>query len=163
MILNGLLPTHIQPNGQMLLKVTIVTLAFILLLSGCSVDWWVGDGRGDWTLDLCAGYSIVKINSREILLGYKESPDAPGRSIISNYFITAYQVHDPYIFLEGIQTQKITISDDELRNRVLKYYLVDTTDGEVVGPFESYDGFVEHCSFLGLEIKEEWIKTKNPD
>lgn len=161
MILNGLLPTRIQLNGRMLLKVTIATLVLILFLSACSVDWWVGDGRGDWTLDLYEGYGISKINSNEILLVHKENPNDSGGSIIlPNYFVIAYQLHEPYICLEGIRTQERSVSEDELNDMVLSYYLVDTTNGEVIGPSESHDDFVERCSSLGLEIEDEWIKTK---
>lgn len=160
MILNGLLPTRIQLNGRMLLKVTIAVLVLILFLSACSVEWWVGDGRGDWTLDLIEGYGISKINSMEILLIHKENPNDSGGSIIlPNYFVIAYQLHEPYIYLEGIHTQGISASEDELSNMVLSYYLVDTTNGEVIGPFESCDDFVERCCSLGLEIEDEWTKT----
>lgn len=160
MILNGLLPIRIQLNGRMLLKVTIAALVLILLLSACSVGWWIGDGRGDWTVDLYEGYGISKINSNEILLVHKEKPNDSGGSIIlPNYFVIAYQLHKPYICLKGIRTQKISASEDELNDMVLSYYLVDTTKGEVIGPFESYNDFVERCSSLGLEIEDEWIKV----
>ena len=158
--MNGMLPTRIQLNGRMLLKVTIAVLVLILFLSACSVEWWVGDGRGDWTLDLIEGYGISKINSMEILLIHKENPNDSGGSIIlPNYFVIAYQLHEPYIYLEGIHTQGISASEDELSNMVLSYYLVDTTNGEVIGPFESCDDFVERCCSLGLEIEDEWTKT----
>ena len=157
----GMQTTHIRQNGRRLLNMAIVILVFALLFSGCSADWWIGDGRGDWTLDLCAGYSIARINSCEKLFVHNANPDAPGSSIIiSNYFVTAYQVQEPFILLEGIPTPKITISDDELRNRVLKYYLVDTTDGEVSGPFDSLDDYVEYCGSKGVEMKDNWIIVK---
>lgn len=160
MILNGMLPIHMRHNGQMLIKVIIVVLIAVLLLSGCSRDWIAGDGRGDWTVELCAGYSIVKINSRQICLGYKESLDAPGSSIIiSNYFVTAYGMSDSYIFLKGIQTKEHTISNDERHNPEFVYYLVNTTDDDVIGPFEAYDDFLKLCSSLGLEIETEWNRT----
>lgn len=160
MILNGLLPTHIQQNGRMLLKATIAILVFTLFLSACSAEWWVGDGRGDWTLDLYEGYAISKINSNEILLIRKENPsDSGGSIILPNYFVTAYQLCKPYICLEGIHTQKISASEEELNDMVLNYYLVDTTNGEGIGPFESYDDFIKRCSSLGLNIEDEWIKT----
>ena len=132
----------------------------ILFLSACSADWWVGDGRGDWTLDLYEGYGISKINSNEILLVRKENPNDSGVAIIlPNYFVIAYQLHEPYICLEGIHTQEISASEDELNDMVISYYLVDTANGEVIGPFESQDDYVERCSSLGFEIEDEWIKT----
>ena len=130
--MNGLLLTHIQQNGRMLLKATIAILVFALLLSGCSVAWWVGDGRGDWTLNLYKGYAICKVNSREILFIHKEDPnDSRGTTILPNYFLTRYQLNEPYICLEGICTQSMAASEEELKNKVLSYYLVDTSNGEV--------------------------------
>ena len=160
MTLSGLLLTRIQQNGRMLLKMTIPTLVLLLFLSSCAADWWIGDGRGDWTLNLYEGYGISKINSNEILLVHKENPnDSGGAIVLPNYFVIAYQLHQPYIWLEGIHTQGISASEDELNDMVLSYYLVDTTNGELIGPFESYDDFIELCSSLGLEIENEWIRT----
>ncbi len=157
--MNGSLPTRIRQNGLKPLKLTIVALVFTLFLSACSAHWLVGDGRGDWTLDLYKGYAISKINSNEILFVHKENPNDSGGSIIlPNYFVTAYQLHEPYICLEGIHTQKMSASEDELNGMVLCYYLVDTSNGEVMGPVESYDGFVEHCGSLKIKIETEWIK-----
>ena len=76
-----------------------------LLLCSCSLDWWLGDGRGDWTVDLFEGYAVSKINSREIILVHKDDPDATGGSIIlPNFFVTAYQLHKPYVCIEGFFT-----------------------------------------------------------
>ena len=159
MILSGLLPIHIQQNGRLLIKVTISVLVVALSLCACSVDWWVGDARGDWTLELYEGYAISKINSNEILLIYKEDPnDFGGSIVIPNYFVLTYQLHEPYICLEGIRTQKMSISEDELNHKILSHYLVDTTNGDVVGPFESDEDFIQHCNSLGIELKNEWIE-----
>lgn len=158
--MNGSPLTHIQQNGRMLLKMTLIAVILSVLFCGCSSYWLVGDGRGDWTLDLKEGYAISRINSREILLIHKENPDdAGGEIVISNYFITAYQLYEPYICLEGIKTQGMAASEDELNNMVLSYYIIDTTSAEVIGPFESQNGFIEHWSSLGINLEEEWIKT----
>lgn len=159
MILNGLLPTRIQQIGCTLFKVTIAILAYTLFLSGCSFEWWIGDGRGDWTLDVYNGYAISKINSNEILFVRKENPeDSGGEIVLSNYFVTAYQLHEPYICLKGIHTQEMSAVEEELNKQTVNYYLIDTTDGKIAGPFESYNDFKECYSFLGLEMNNEWIK-----
>lgn len=158
--MNGMLSTRKRQNGRMLPRITIIIVISMVFFSACSFDWWVGDGRGDWTLELHKGYAISKINSREILLVYKENPDDPGGSIVlPNYFITAYQQHEPFIYLEGIRTREITASEDELNSMMLSYYLIDTTNAEIVGPFESYDDFINLCTSLGLEGKGDWIET----
>ena len=162
MILNGLQPIRTQQNGQLIIKATIVIVVVALLLSACSADWWVGDGRGDWTLDLYSGYAISKINSKEILLIYKENPNNSGGSIIlPNYFIMAYQLHEPYIFIAGIHTQGLSASEDELNNGMLSYYLIDASDGKVIGPLETHNDFADCCNSLGLDLKDEWIKTRD--
>ncbi len=161
MILIGMLSTRIQLNGRMLLKVIIVAVVLTLFLSACSADWWVGDGRGDWTLDIHKGYAISKINSNEILLVFKKNPNDSGGSIVlPNYFVVAYQLQEPYICLEGIRTQRMSASEEELNNMALSYYIVDTNSDDIIGPFEFYEDFVKHCDSLKLEMKDEWIKTR---
>lgn len=159
--MSGLQLTHTLQNGSKLLKATIIVIVFTLLLNGCSIDWWVGDGRGDWTLNLQGGYAISKINSNEILLVHKNNPnDSGGTIVIPKYFVVAYQLYESYICLAGIRTQKISASEDELRETVLAYYLVETTNGEVVGPLKSYDELADYCSTIGLEINDKWINIK---
>lgn len=159
--MNGLLFTRNQQSGRMFLKLIATSLILVLFLSACSADWWVGDGRGDWTLDLCKGYAISKINSDRILFVHKKNPsDSGGAIVIDNYFVMAYQMYEPYICLEGIRTQKLSASEEELNRMELIYYLVDTTNGEVAGPFETHDDFVEHCSSIGLTVEAEWLKPQ---
>ncbi len=159
MMMKGSLLTHILQNGRKLLNAAIAMLVLTLFLSSCSAEWWLGDGRGDWYLELINGYCIDKVNSKEIVILNKKNPVGQ-RFVVPNYFVTAYQLHEPYICLEGIQTQKLPISEDELNARVLSYYLIDTTNDEVMGPYESCDAFAEHCSSLALEIDDEWIEPK---
>ena len=137
-------------------------MILVFMLSACSSEWFIGDGRGDWTLDISNGYAISKINSYEILLVYKENPsDSGGSIILSNYFIKAYQFYDPYLCLEGICTQEIAISQDELIAAELSYFLVNTNNGEIVGPFESYNDFAAYCGDIVLKISNNWIRVKD--
>ena len=153
--MNGLQHTSIQPNGRQFLKLALITLA-MLFLCGCSPDWWVGDGRGDWTLDLREGYAISKINSHEILFVHKDNPnDTGGTIVIPNYFIVTYQIHKQFICLEGIRTQGPSVSEEELDEMQLSYYLVNTNDGKVEGPYEDYDSFVNYCISVGVEIQRQ--------
>lgn len=166
--MNGVRHIRILRIGRKLNSLIIIILAFTLFLNACSYnrqlqselsEFFFGDGRGDWSFELCSGYSIIKTNSKGVTLGYKEKPDDSGWShvISNNYFITSYQMYEPYIILEGIQHKDIFISEDELSNAILSYYFVDTTSGEVKGPFESYDDLAEYCCSVELELGE-WIK-----
>ena len=138
-------------------------LALALFLSSCSADWLVGDGRGDWILDLCEGYAIAKINSKEIVLVHKENPnDSGGSFVLSCYYVISYQLYEPYICLKGIPTQGTAAAEDELKSGARSYYLVDTSNDDVFGPFESYIDFAEYCNSLGFSPEEVWLLPTKP-
>ncbi len=166
MIMNGMQHTNVRDRAHGY-KVLATILVVMLIFSGCSSAWLglalLGDGQGDWEKEIFGGYSIVRINSREIVLAYKESPSDVGHSFAmeNNYFITAYQAQEPYIFLEGIETQEWSISDEERENGVLCYYLCNTTDGEIVGPFTSKAAFTKYCASLEIELADAWIQTES--
>lgn len=164
--MSGKLPTHTQRNGQMLIKVVIVLIAIAFSLCSCSVDWWIGDGRGDWERELFNGYSIVKVNSRNIHLCkvqiLKDGITKNFHEIIPGFFVQNYQLHEPYICLKGVYKQAEVTSgtQEELNSLVPVYYLVDTNTGEVMGPFNNYDEFVGICNLLSIEILSTWIETQ---
>lgn len=150
--MNGMLHIHIQQSGRMLYKCIVLLLILSLVLSGCS------EGRGDWTIELHSGYSIDCVNSREIVLVYKETPEQVGSSFaIPNYYITAYWMNDNYIVLEGIQTEKIAASEEEINNRVLSYYVVDTTSNNISDPFKVRTSLEEYCATLEIDISQDWV------
>ena len=162
--MNGMRHTHIQQIGHWYIKLGVIILICVLFFSSCSSYWLVGDGRGDWDYEIYEGYCIDKINSRQILLTHRNNPeDSGGTIIISKYFVTNYQLQEPYILVEGINTQSNSISDEELNNSVLTYYIVDTINGEVVGPLASYVELEEQCSVLSIDIDSEWNKPSNPN
>lgn len=160
--MRGLHNTSIRHNGLILHKVVAVILCLISL-SGCSNEWWVGYGRGDWTVDLCNGYAITKVNSQSIHLIYKENISDSGGSFVipGNYFVQSYQLLEPYIFLEGIHTAKSFATDDELKNCVQIYYVVDTETHEIIGPLENYEDLKAKCSVLNLDLDDNWTHTKD--
>lgn len=156
------LSTQVFPKQQIRMKVLSLVLLCAMLFSGCSAYWWVGDGRGDWTLDLYNGYAISKINSKEILFVHKENPtDSGGSIVLSHYFVTAYQLYEPYICLAGIRTQGLSISDEELNSSIVSYCLVDTTTGKVSRLYTSIDAFIQYCDSIGLQINNEWISPSD--
>ena len=162
MIMSGLRNTPMRQSGLIFHKIIAVILC-LFTLSGCSNEWWVGYGRGDWTIDLCKGYAITKVNSKSINLIYKEDiADSGGSFVIpSNYFVQAYQLLEPYIFLEGIHTAKSFATDDELKNCVQIYYVVDTETHEIIGPLENYEDLKAKCSMLNLDLDDNWTHTKD--
>ena len=154
--MNGTLLLHIQQNGKKHLKLILLTWFLILALIGCT------EGRGDWTIELQSGYGIDHVNSHEIFVIHRENPNQLGASIvIENYCVRAYWAFDNYIGLEGIETQEIAASDEELESPNTSYYLIGTIDGAVDGPFHTQSDFLEYCATLGLEIIPTWTSTVN--
>lgn len=158
--MSGLPYIRTQQVGCPTCRIMILTIVLALTLCGCSLDFWVGDGRGDWTKPIFNGYAISKINSKEILLIYQDNPNDSGGSIIlPNFFICSYQQDAPYICLKGIQTNRMTISESELNSAVYSYFFVDTSTGEVVGAFSQYDDLEEYCTARSMELAVDWIPT----
>ena len=154
MILNGTRITHIQRSGAILTKIGI-TLVCLLFLVSCSA------GRGDYYIELQAGYAIDHVNSRKIDITHKEDGEVGRSVVIENYYITSYCLTDIYIALEGIPTAGWAASEDELESEQRNYYLIDTLSGDLSGPFESKTDFTKFCNTLNFAIFEEWVVIKN--
>ncbi len=148
-------------------KVIAVLIAIMLMLTACSDSVLgllaISGGQGDWRVELFNGYFIDRVNSKEIVLVYKNDPSSIGYSFVmeDNFFITAYQTEEPYVCLEGIATKERHISDEERASGVLSYYLCDTTDGSIAGPFSSKTEFIEYGNSVGLAVTDAWIQTKD--
>ena len=141
-----------------LLVITICSACY----SGCYPKWVLDYGRGDWTLILINGYQINRINGHTIVLEYKENlDDISSHTVLENYYVKSYQIYDEYIFLEGIRTKEDRISDNELENNDLAYYVVNTLNHDVAGPFESLGELKIMCDNNSLKLQEEWIPAKD--
>lgn len=154
MIMNGMLHTPSQLNGKLSHKAIIFILVILFTLVACS------EGRGDWTQELHSGYAISCVNSNEIVIVRKERSDQIGYSfVIDNFYVSAYWTNSHYIGLKGIQTKDIIATDEELNSGISCYYLVNTTDAKVLGPFESEEVLIEFCSEMNVELAWKWINT----
>ncbi|MBP3686072.1 MAG: hypothetical protein J6J21_03480 [Clostridia bacterium] len=150
------------------IRLLLFILCIALCLSSCTplLEWIVGDGRGDWTLNLIADYYLVRSNAHNITISFCRHYSAEGephmfRTVLAYTFVTAYEVHDPYICVEGIPTEKETgASDEELESLKRVYYLLDTTEHTTEGPFETFGDFFEHCKTVGITPTRNWVSTK---
>lgn len=162
MILSGAQHINIRPNGRMLLSMVMVTLIFAILMCSCSSYTLVGDGRGDWSHELCGGYYLVKVNSKCISLTYKEnSNDSFTEYVLPPFFVTSYQLHKPYICVEGILTEGSFATEKELSEKKVTYYIVNYESNEIIGPFESYDEFFSQCESLAIKLNIHWNSTQD--
>ena len=151
------LPT--KQNGR-LFRVTILFALILSILCGCSANvhkWLTGDSRGDWKIELINDYYLFKSNSKCKTIDRADVPEGFYSTVIDKLYVTDYQVSDPYIYVCGIKTQELFISDEEKTTKQRWYYLVDTVSGEVSGPFDSKESFEDFCNQSEVQIPEEWI------
>ncbi len=137
----------------------IIFFAIIALLAYCPIEQWVGNGRGDWEKELCNGYAITKINNSQIVLTYHEDDRIGSSILIDNYFITAYQNCDPYIFVRGIPTQDGYLSENDVDKGMIVYYFIDSLEHSLAGPFESFEALQAFGNEQSVTFSETWEKT----
>ena len=165
MTLSGVQHINIPQSGKTMIKVVPVILVLLIFLCSCTTDfsyWLVGDGRGDWTYELFGGYALSKVNSSCIVLGYNDDPDSTGHEfVLPPYFVTAFQLHEPYILLEGIPTEDSFATEEELNERKLAYYIVNSDNHEIMGPFDTLDDLENQCDAISVEIDSQWYDTQD--
>ena len=123
--------------------------------------------RGDWKLEIAPKYYLFRANSKSILLTFKEEGDVSYRPIVDLLFVTAYQTYDNYILVEGIPHQNTLISNEELEERRVVYYLIEVKASmdenpqkAKKGPFSTIEEFVEFCETQNIFPEENWIETE---
>ncbi len=157
------LNTKFVQNGiklnNLLLCICLLSIAFCQI--GC--EWLSVEGfRGDWYLDICNDYRLNRVNSKSIKIEKKDSNKSGKRSGIKNFFVTKYCVVDDVICVEGIQTKEWTISQDELKENKLSYYLIETSSDSISGPFESTGDIIIQYDKMVIPPIEEWIIVTDP-
>lgn len=157
--MTGRRPMYTKQAGRMSWKCNslIIVICLLLVFSGCSASQWIGEFGSDWSNDLIAGYTIVRVKSHQIVIAYNND-NGIREFVISNYYITGYQIYEDSICLEGIPTQQRFASEKELETRILCYYLIDTNTKKVAGPFDSMDSFSSHCESVGIDLSNQWTK-----
>ncbi len=164
--MTGMQHTHTQQNGRMSIDVVAISLICVIVLSGCSstfMEWFVGDGRGDWSVQLIDEYVLFKTSSRSVEICRRENPTDTNCSFVMTtpFFVTAIQVDDPFIAVEGIPTSGPFITEEELRTDTRHYYLIDADGDNLYGPYVDLDAFLDYCISVGYESNEIWIKVNS--
>ena len=138
----------------------IVSILFLAIyLCFCASEQW-SSNCNDRTVELFEGYEISKGDTTAIKLVQKdESNEKKRNTVISNYFVTGYQTHEPYVCLMGIHTWNEQISKYELNTGLPCYYLVDCENDTVTGFYHSYAEFDEYCKMQNIQLNAEWTMT----
>ena len=118
----------------------------ILLLASCA-------GVSDWSYELPNNYEVWRINSNYIIIKYvgKETVDANIPS-----FVKEFSYDDRYVFTRNIDN----ISNNNIIEE--KYYMLDTKERKVYGPFDNLEKLKSQTSELHCQIPVKWYRT-SPD
>ena len=153
--------TNVVKTGRKFLKGICVLVVSLILLSGCTkeetLDWLIGDFHKEdyWSETLCNDYLISRTSSQSISLCKQEGEFL--ETIISGFCVTEYLVDEPYIYLMGIKGKGLWVTQEEIEGNLPVYYFVDTEDGRVRGPFNTYEDLQERCIKLDISISGEWV------
>ena len=156
-IMSGFLPT---PKNLILRRRISSLLLFSLLivsLCGCSILRW--NPRGDWQYsDLPNGYSLYRVNSESIELCY-HTRGTNAQSFLPTY-ISAICNNERYIAVRWTDPNEIDFENIEDHDfSTAKYYIVDSSNDSIYGPFDSEEEFVKQCEELSVGALSEWISV----
>lgn len=156
-------PVRASTSRRALIKLFSVVLLICICVSlaGCSPYSLVGDGRGDWTLELFGGYAIVKVNSYCINLVRLLDDGAGSTYIIPNFFVQGFQTSEPYILLKGIRCEEEFATEEELKSTDYSFYLFNTADGMLAGPYASFDELAHSCADYALLVQDTWLSPQS--
>ena len=130
-------------------------VCFVMLLCGMVLAACVGPGRNDWQYNLPNAYCIQYINSRDILLKDTDARSSSSSIVIDRY-VTAFCYNDRFVGLQCVDVPQDAA--EEIDRTHPDFYLVDTQDDAVYGPFTEE---VYRQTLEALKASEmcEWIAT----
>lgn len=144
---------------RIILFLIVVVFVLSLLLLFVSSRFLPGDNQihnGDWEYDLPNDYTIWHVNSQEIVLGHYNTTNSISRVIEDTILEFCY--NDEFVC---VKTKK---SNEQLRSQdnpdLACYYLIDTIDEIVQGPF-TYQELKDRLATFGINTLTDWIAT-NP-
>ena len=113
---------------------------------------------GDWEYtNLPNGYAVIRVNSQTIVLC------SARRNIRLNTYISSFCSNDRYIAVRWIDLANIESQYEFEKIRAhcdeAVWYLVDTTDDALYGPFATETAFEAACAEQGVGELGPWIDT----
>ena len=128
-----------------------------IMLCGCGSD--------DYFMEIGNNYAICKVSSTNRVIGYRPNYNATiWETRIDDYYVVYYFVCDEYIGLQGCYIPPYSYHDEKLnylRNLTEKeyyFYLINSTDDTVLGPWRDQNAFFEHCKTVGITYSSNiWI------
>lgn len=144
--------------------VVLLVLLLALLCTSCvrmllmNSNW---NPQGDWLLQTCGDYYILRTNSRNIIVGRAHNEQADSFDIILESYITCFQYNSRYLAVRRLVVENRELLDDiqSLDTDAADYYLIDTETGEVYGSFVEKAEFEQACAEQSVGNLGEWIPT----
>lgn len=127
-------------------SILIGVFAMVLFLTSCA-------GTSDWSYKLPNKYEVWHINSNEILIKCVDLEES-GEKIPS--FVKEFSYDERYVFSRNVE--------DVVSNNIVDetYYVLDTLEKKVYGPFDSVEELQKKALELDVEIPKKWYRT-SPD
>lgn len=146
---------------KILIHILIWVMTAFFVLLGLLFMGVILAGRGDWTYELVGGYVLNRINGHSIVLGHSNHSEISGSSsiVIQGYYVTDFCMDQEYIGVRGIPTMGMFATDEELESKQRWYHLIDISNDEVLGPYESEEEFVSICAEAGTGDLGQWRST----
>lgn len=157
--MSGLQYLRKRQSGKRFIKLTILMLIACTTFLGCAdpiTSILPGSGRNDWNIQLSDQYYIVKVNSR--CKSISKATASPGvyKDVLRCFYVTKYCVSDPFIAFEGIPTKGNFASEEELASDNRQYYLLDTRDESLYGPYDTDTAMMETELFQSIDMSLIW-------
>ncbi len=149
-------------SGNAVIKRLMVLLALILL-TGCLPSEWMEKQfpSRDWYLDLKDDYRLNRLNKYDIWIE-KKLEKYRGIILIDEYSITSYAIGEETIYLKGISTENKKPSEIDRENGEPVYYLIQTSNEMICGPFSSETELKNFCHINRIPETINWVLVTDP-
>ena len=163
-MINGMLPIRRNTIRRIKRGAILLALCFLVFnLFGCRVIRW--NPTGDWDYeDLPNGYTLMRVNSRTIVLQSPNWLEVPGEDWVTTTriysYISAICNNERYIAVKWTDPDEIDFEKIKEHDfSTAKYYIVDSTNDDLYGPYDTEEAFLRQCEELSVGEFSEWINT----
>ena len=133
--------------------IAAVVLAALLTISLMTIGIFSsGDlnPRGDWSFPLENGYEVWQINSREIVICWREDPEKASASTVIGSYVAEIAMADGWLCAKQLTSPQGTAA---------QYYLLDMGEKTLFGPYETQAALEAQRKDLSLTQDLTWIDT----
>ena len=134
----------------------IIAIISVLILLCTALSACIGAGTGDWKYVLPNGYEMVRVNSRNILIGQSYEYTIDSKNGIEAHIIE-FCFNDRYVCAQ--QVDVIMDLNKPVDKDNPRYLILDTLNQEVFGPFTDIDSY--NLELIHLEVTDlcDWTAT----